>query len=172
MDAERYGLLETFADVGRVVALSERVGGDLAGELVANVFMLRGIAFGAIGVSSGIPGVAGLHGTSASGVVVSAELLGQIGLDPGGQPMDGNLLTASIVAHELGHFLGLFHTTEIGSEVPHHDPILDTPECAPEMDPFACPDIENVMFPFADPRNQIFTEGQGFSMKSNPLTKE
>src|SRR5438309_445465 len=45
-------------------------------------------------------------------------------------------------AHEIGHYLGLYHTSERdGSE---HDPIDDTPECA--AGDSACPDAANVMF--------------------------
>ncbi len=35
-------------------------------------------------------------------------------------------------AHEMGHFLGLFHTSEYtGSS---HDPVVDTPECSGSRD--------------------------------------
>ncbi|HEX9578959.1 MAG TPA: hypothetical protein VF993_14495, partial [Myxococcales bacterium] len=37
-------------------------------------------------------------------------------------------VTAYIAAHETGHFLGLFHTTE--STGNYFDPISDTPKCA------------------------------------------
>lgn len=45
------------------------------------------------------------------------------------------------MVHELGHFMGLFHTTE--QVRTYHDPIDDTPECTTTD---ACPDGNNIMF--------------------------
>ena len=42
-------------------------------------------------------------------------------------PLDNQLL-AETAGHEMGHFLGLFHTTERNGI--YHDPISDTPECS------------------------------------------
>lgn len=70
----------------------------------------------ALGISGGAPGPQGLHGTLGSGIAISASLLRRH-ID-----MLGNVL-----AHEIGHFLGLFHTTEINGAV--LDPFPDTPVC-------------------------------------------
>jgi len=41
-------------------------------------------------------------------------------------------ILAKILVHEIGHYLGLYHTTEsTGTE---HDPLSDTPECPASMD--------------------------------------
>ena len=40
--------------------------------------------------------------------------------------------TAEIAFHEMGHFLGLYHTTERGFDP--HDVIDDTPECLASND--------------------------------------
>ncbi len=44
------------------------------------------------------------------------------------------------MVHELGHFLGLFHTTE--ANLTTHDPLADTAECTA----MPCPDGRNIMF--------------------------
>lgn len=44
--------------------------------------------------------------------------------------------------HELGHFVGLFHTTETSRTI--QDPLTDTPFCATAA---ACEDGHNIMFP-------------------------
>jgi hypothetical protein len=89
---------------------------------------------GAVGIDPSIPGPASFGGTPASGVLVSIDYLGLVRpTSPGCVPNQlsiadcGNDITAAIVAHEAGHFLGLYHTTEyIGSWV---DPIGDTATC-------------------------------------------
>ncbi len=85
-----------------------------------------------VGLDPIVPGPASFGGTPASGVLVSAQDLpvhvsscptGQLGISSG----CGADVTALIVAHEAGHFLGLQHTTEqIGTIV---DPIADTATC-------------------------------------------
>jgi hypothetical protein len=70
-----------------------------------------------LGLSAGPPGMATRSGTSKSGVIVS-------GIDFRDAPED----VGKIMAHEGGHFLGLFHTTERDGSLT--DPIGDTPECS------------------------------------------
>ncbi|MFT4624412.1 MAG: hypothetical protein ACI8PZ_003071 [Myxococcota bacterium] len=69
-----------------------------------------------LGLSAGPPGGAGLTGTSKSGVVVST-------VDYASAPED----VAKIMAHEGGHFLGLYHTSESDGSI--HDPLPDTTQC-------------------------------------------
>jgi len=67
------------------------------------------------GVSGGIPGAFNLRGTNQSGIAVAL------------QPIEGNRSTPALtMAHELGHFLGLFHTTEANPPTAQ-DALPDTP---------------------------------------------
>jgi hypothetical protein len=111
------------------------------------------------GVSSGIPGAIGVAGSPNSGVIV------KVALDP---DLSGNI-TGRIAAHEVGHFLGLWHTTEGSGKA---DLLSDTPRCAPQT--FAnniqgCPDVGNVMFPMlfgagalSETQSQILQAGAGY----------
>lgn len=163
--------VDTLEEAEALVALSEPLGAQ-ADPRVINLFLVQGFGpeFPVAGVSLGLPGPAGLHGTSASGVVVSAELLGQPLVGPNGEQLDGSRLTGNVVAHEFGHYLGLFHTTE-GDGVTT-DPVADTPSCTPDLFPFDCPDLTNLMFPFADPNARELSPGQAFGMMAHPLTKD
>ncbi len=93
--------------------------------------------FSTVGLDPIVPGPASFGGTPASGVLVSMENLSWVGPGPGCPPITpastpslatcGADITAAIVAHEAGHFVGLQHTTEgIGTIV---DPVGDTGTC-------------------------------------------
>jgi hypothetical protein len=85
-----------------------------------------------VGIDGTIPGPASIPGTVASGAVVSvADLRNGSGtLRCAGSPNVtgcGADETAYIIAHEAGHFLGLYHVTEkYGFEF---DPLASTPTC-------------------------------------------
>ena len=84
-----------------------------------------------VGVDGTIPGPSSFGGTIASGVAVSAAYLGKtmsLGACNGGVSLAcGDDVIAFIAAHEAGHFLGLYHTTEaVGA---YFDPVADTPTC-------------------------------------------
>jgi hypothetical protein len=173
-DAEdAYQILRNDAQVEELVALSDLPGASYDEVLSVNVFFVRAMAFeggagGAIGISSGLPGPAALHGMGASGVVFTSEYLGETFRDGGGT-VDGNDYTAQIFAHEVGHYLGLFHTSE--QQGSGFDPITDTPECSGEQWP-RCADINNLMFPFAGIAHTEISAGQASVLRVNPLTKD
>lgn len=79
-----------------------------------------------LGIAGGIPGANGVPGAASAGVIVAvdAHLVEDGEVDV--------LLMAETTAHELGHQLGLFHTTE--AEGLDHDPLGDTPECDVDRD--------------------------------------
>jgi len=121
-----------------------------------------------LGISGGIPGPPGLQGTPHSGVALSmldyhsmANVLGQT------------------MAHEGGHYLGLFHTTE--SNGTSHDPLPDTPECQASddknFDGYLSDDecrskgSDNFMFWLASTSSSKTSEEQGRVLRRNPGTK-
>ena len=118
--------------------ISSRFTDSITAELISmgaadqiNLFFIEdftGSDAGILGISSGIPGSLGIAG-NYNGVL---------------NGMDGHLINGSLdiqllgetAAHEMGHWLGLFHTTESNGTV--FDPLDDTPECP----------ISNALFSF------------------------
>lgn len=106
---------------------------------VINLFLVESIRQSAtnntgatvVGVDGSIPGPATLNGTVHSGAAVSmADLFhNNAALCSGGLNLFscGADKVAYIAAHESGHFLGLFHTTEMEGQ--DFDPIADTAKC-------------------------------------------
>ncbi len=168
----RYGVLRSSGDVASLTKLSQAPGVDLESLLSVNVFFVGEFALGggAIGISSGLPGPAGLHGTQGSGVVFTAEYMGTMVPDAIGGNADGNAYTALLLAHEVGHWLGLYHTTETDSST--HDPLGDTPQCGTvNNNPQSCASWGNLMFPYAGASNTNVTADQGFVLKGNPAVR-
>lgn len=123
-NSEYRQMLASSSTANAAPALNLFVIGDFGGELD-----------NALGVAGGIPGSPMVHGTTRSGVAYTPT--GDQGYD------------ASVLAHEIGHLGGLFHTSEF--QVTAFDPLGDTPECPniQNQNPSNCPDVSNVMFPIA-----------------------
>ena len=108
-------------------------------------FFVQGFnGWSVLGKAGGIPGPPLVHGTYGSGVAVSLA-------DYYGWSEYAISVTAETMAHELGHQLGLFHTSEQDGLM--HDPIPDTPECTDKngdglVDYDECynKDADNLMF--------------------------
>jgi hypothetical protein len=85
-----------------------------------------------VGIDGTIPGPATFAGTVHSGAAVSMADL-YFGFFSGGCPAKPSIVScgpdivAYIAAHETGHFLGLFHTTEMNGDLV--DPLNDTAKC-------------------------------------------
>ena len=77
-------------------------------------------AEGVLGIAGGVPGAQCLPGTAASGIVISSDLMGS------------GVALESVLIHETGHFLGLFHTSESDGTI--LDPFDDTPACGLDRD--------------------------------------
>jgi len=104
-------------DMDELFKMSAQAGNDYM-----NLFFVRSLSeSGVLGIAGGIPGPPILQGTEHSGVLVNT-MGGLSSLSSSELLMQG-----ATVAHELGHYMGLFHTTESGGG--SFDPISDTPEC-------------------------------------------
>ena len=69
--------------------------------------------------AGGIPGPLGMQGTGASGIAIATNMMAN-------EPQ----ALGRTLAHEIAHYLGLFHTSESNGVV--LDPLDDTPECRSE----------------------------------------
>ena len=143
-----------------------------------------------VGIDGAIPGPATIGGTIVSGAVVNAS---DVGAGTCGASIDlaacGSDATAAVVAHEVGHYLGLYHPTESGGTI--FDALSDTPTCAcsqcvpPAYRPScgaganvgasdcsaggACAGASNLMFWLAG--GDQLTAQQGQLMRASPATR-
>ncbi len=141
--------------------------GGTSGD-VLDVFLVRAIDTGdgsPLGVAGGIPGPPGLHGTLNSGVVAAFD----------SSVVGGSANLGQIFAHECGHYLGLFHSTENGSPCAPGE----FEDCAPfgGGDPISDTtrgDNRNMMFWALQTfgggtTNNRISEGQEFVLRRNPV---
>jgi hypothetical protein len=137
-----------------------------AGNIALDVFLVADIESASDadlgGLSGGTPVPFGMHGTGASGIAIAADMLSD-------QPVQ----LGRTLAHELGHALGLFHTTERNGEV--FDAFSDTPSCSPERDGDAngldaseCQEAgaDNLMFPSTDAAAAHLSEQQSTQLRA------
>lgn len=178
-NGDRYAVIDSVdgptSELSQMFAESGRAG-DLGcnPNQAINFFMVQEIVGGRagyiiLGISGGIPGPPGLHGTTHSGVAVTMA---------GFRRKPKQL--AQTMAHEGGHFLGLFHTTE--AEGNAFDPLPDTPECRTSADRnqdgivdyqecLSGKGSENLMFWAAGDAAEVVSENQGFVVLRNPGVK-
>ncbi|HET8540219.1 MAG TPA: hypothetical protein VFL83_10145 [Anaeromyxobacter sp.] len=183
------------------VAPSRAVHVFLAEELVDRTGPALGTT---LGVDGSIPGPSGFPGTVNGGAVVG--LFGTFGAEtkPGACDDDastrfscGTDVIAYVAAHEAGHWLGLYHTTEFDGT--RFDPLADTPtcpcaQCVPtrqrnacaengaaspravaasscaQRTPAGCGGAQNLMFWQLDPATAVgeLTREQGEVVRLNP----
>lgn len=120
------GDVETYNSVDGAIEFGNLLKTNTSDDRAVTLFMVGAITDddGAtiLGQAAGPPGAPAIGGTSKSGAVVTVGFLA-----------DGDTDTeARIIAHEVGHFMGLFHPTE--KDGSGHDPLSDTPECTSDPD--------------------------------------
>jgi len=166
----------TFIDVGgesytvdeqaELLALTADLPDDNRG---INVFFVQGFTgYSLLGKAGGIPGPPLLQGSYHSGVVLSTYDYYWYG------PNKAASKVAETMAHEVGHQLGLFHTTE--SDGSFHDPLGDTPECTNDwngddlVDAWECEDDggDNLMFWSAN-LSAVLTPDQKYVIHHNAM---
>lgn len=157
----RFDAVASSAEVRALVSTRSRPGPR---GLAVNVFLVDDLAFAA-GFTGGVPSPPGRFATAASGVVV--EWLG-----------DGRR-TGILAAHEVGHFLGLRHTTELGRDpdtddyvVVGEDGLSDTPVCESGTAVDDCPDYRNLMFPLFPLDGLSLSDAQARILAASPLLWE
>src|SRR5690606_22445195 len=121
-----------------------------------------------LGIAGGIPGPPGIAGGPHSGVAVTISGV-----------LDRPTLLGQVMAHEGGHYLGLFHTSEATGTT--HDPLPDTVQCSSSRDsnwdgyvsPEECAGsgADNFMFWAASGTARGTSAEQGRVVRRNPLTR-
>ncbi len=117
-------------EVATVLRLAEP--GNAMSLFLVNSLNSQTGGYTVVGQDGTIPGPASVGGTVASGALVSIANL-TFTVSPTSCQGDVSLsgcgadLTAYIGAHEMGHFLGLYHVTESLGTL--FDPVKDTPVC-------------------------------------------
>lgn len=151
---ETYKVIESLdgegSDLQAMFALSEgnpnAVNLFFVDELSAGAFGGFGVI---LGIAGGIPGPPLVQGSSRSGVAIAIKPI---------QGMPAGIDTT--MAHEVGHFLGLFHTSEQAFFPPQvHDPLPDTPE------------NDESFLMFNTGSGNKLSEWQGRVMRQNPFVR-
>lgn len=126
IDVDKTGGCSPIADLFRF-----GVGGNTLNIFFVSSFTASNLPSGnsVVGLDGTIPGPATVGGSAGSGAAVATHDL-RDDRRCGNAPDYYNCgpdTTAYIIAHEAGHFLGLYHVTE--SDGTQFDPLLDTPMC-------------------------------------------
>ena len=143
VDDDQYAVLSTSANGSdELLAMLARYSDDRDNRAL-NLFFVADIedptsSASLLGVSGGIPGPPAIHGTQRSGVAVNmASYLAA--LETGEGMAQAQAEVELIAAHEIGHYLGLYHTTEangaaLSGGLNGADPLDDTPVCEDAAD--------------------------------------
>ena len=142
-------------DVEEVMNVA-RIDGQVRSQAV-HVMIVRSLGGDLRGYSMGLPGPLGSDLATSAVLVASGAFV----------DFEGYLdvpAMAETVAHEIGHYLGLYHTSEQDRQF--HDTIADTVECNEQ----GCPAEfwDNLMTPGSSNRT-VITAGQASVIRNHPL---
>ncbi len=128
----------------------------VASSVRTNVFFVQSsFGGGTLGVAAALPGPK-LNGTPVSGVMVDYDF-------------DNAAAVGQVTAHEIGHYLGLYHTVE---QTGQHDIIDDTLECPASGTNAVCttPGAGYVMhWQYLGQTLPVITDGQAQVLLAHPL---
>lgn len=162
LDREEFRDIATWEEAGAMFRTSAGLGRSRA----LNVYCIQQFVAPlspVIGLSGGIPGPS-WNGTRDSGVAMTTQSLFSCA--------DCVDAYAALLSHEIGHYLGLYHTTE--ADYMAEDPFSDTPVCTKKEsgdDLGQCPDREYVMFPVLSERNFMWSPGQVTVVRTHPIVR-
>jgi hypothetical protein len=145
LNRPEFSTISSWEEAGEMFRTSATVGRHRALNVYC-VSWFDGSLLNVAGLSGGVPGAA-TNGTRDSGIALRI-------LDTFPQYLD---FYALFVGHEVGHYLGLYHTTE--ANLLREDPLSDTPRCN-EPDLRACPDWDYEMFPIVNAGSILWSGAQ------------
>ena len=165
LDRPEFSVVGSWREAGRMFRTSAGIGHPRT----LNVYCYdsaEGELTGAVGFSGAIPGPAA-NGLRDSGIALKTSPVMNCfpPNDKGYSCLDAY---ASLFAHEVGHYVGFYHTTE--GDLEDEDPFSDTPRCQ-EPNLRDCPDYDYVMFPLIHLNNSIWSPQQAFIAKTHPIVR-
>jgi len=140
--------------------LATEHGARPSGQLIlTNVLEPDGAGEGEIsGIANCLPGAVGVPRTKCFAVIVALRSSAED--------------DANTIVHELGHFIGLEHTSELDGG--YYDELSDTPKCENRAKGAlsSCPDFSNLMFPTSiarETRTVVVSATQARVMQASPM---
>ncbi len=179
VQGEQYAVIDNDAEMQEMFTTVGR-----KSEQAVNIFFVADLPF--LGLAGGVPAPPILQGTPKSGVAANmSSYLAAVAAGDQAMIDEAAEEVVRIVAHETGHFLGLYHTVEkngvaLAGEINGEDPLSDTTTCPDSADVDASNQLspeecagqgaENLMFWSPPPGSYGLTAQQGAIMLATPTT--